>query len=349
MEFIKKHLCDIPFCYAVTPMEVCGKLKYLFATDDTGPCYAIDAETFEKETVWDAPGGTMSIIPVPWTDNTFLASQKFLPGFSALDARIVKASYSDGGWTVTHWLELPYVHRFDIIESFGKTYFIACILSSTDKAQAEWDKPGCVIAAPIGEDLSVPMRFSVILDDMPRNHGYCRVDRDGYSQVYVSCDTGVYEITPPGESDGWVVRRLIDAAASDAAVCDIDDDGLEEIAVIEPFHGNRFTVYHRSGDDYLPCYSYPKDAPFLHAIWGGQIGGDRMFIAGYREKEMELFSLRYDGEQIVERVIETGGGPSNLAFCVHGGEPVMLVANRQSHEACLYEIHSGEAAHPSEK
>lgn len=65
MQFIKHHLCDLPYCYAVGTVPVKGRTNYIFATDDTGPCYAIDAQTGQCETVWDGPGGTMSIVPLP--------------------------------------------------------------------------------------------------------------------------------------------------------------------------------------------------------------------------------------------------------------------------------------------
>ena len=65
MKFEKHSLCHIPFCYAVGAMPVGGRQTYFFATDDTGPCYAVDARTLARETVWDGPGGTMSIVPLP--------------------------------------------------------------------------------------------------------------------------------------------------------------------------------------------------------------------------------------------------------------------------------------------
>ena len=90
MEFQKEHLCHLPCCYAVSPLWQNGRLKYLLATDDIGPCYCIDAQDHTCETVWEEPGGTMSIIPLPGTNGEFLASQYFLPNFSALHARIAR-------------------------------------------------------------------------------------------------------------------------------------------------------------------------------------------------------------------------------------------------------------------
>ena len=78
MNFEKTHLCRLPCCYAVSPLTLDGRLKYLLATDDHGPCYCIDAQTLEQETVWEETGGTMSIIPLPGTNGEFLASQRFL-------------------------------------------------------------------------------------------------------------------------------------------------------------------------------------------------------------------------------------------------------------------------------
>ena len=154
MKFEKHSLCHIPFCYAVGAMPVGGRQTYFFATDDTGPCYAVDAQTLARETVWDGPGGTMSIVPLPNEPDAFLASQNFMPGFAAAHARIVKVKRTPSGWTVTPWLKLPYVHRFDLLQRDGHWYFLACILSSTQEEHARRDCPGYLAAAPMSADFA---------------------------------------------------------------------------------------------------------------------------------------------------------------------------------------------------
>ena len=222
MKFEKHSLCHIPFCYAVGAMPVGGRQTYFFATDDTGPCYAVDARTLARETVWDGPGGTMSIVPLPNEPDAFLASQNFMPGFAAAHARIVKVKRTPSGWTVTPWLKLPYVHRFDLLQRDGRWYFLACILSSTQEEHARQDCPGYLAAAPMSADFAPPAHLEVIARGMARNHGYCRVARDGYDQAYTACDQGVFRVTPPAApGENWTVEQLLNlfsrASGSDEA------------------------------------------------------------------------------------------------------------------------------------
>lgn len=145
MKMIKQHLGWLPKCYAVTDLLVDGKRKYLFATDDSGPCIAVDSETGESENVWAGPGGTMSLVPLPNTNGEFLASQNFMPGFTAREATIVRVRYRNKKWEVEPWLELPYVHRFDILDIGGTFFFLSCILSATEKPQADFSTPGTLL------------------------------------------------------------------------------------------------------------------------------------------------------------------------------------------------------------
>lgn len=343
MRLTKEHLCHLPFCYAVGAVKTEGCTKYIFATDDSGPCYAIDAETGEWEVVWEGPGGTMSIVPLPGRDGEFLASQNFLPGFSAARARIVRVSRRLGRWQVEPWLELPYVHRFDILERGGVFYFLGCILSDTREERAQWDVPGTLTAAPLSPGFAPPDHLETIAGGMFRNHGYCRVRRTGYTQAYTACDQGVFQITPPPASSGlWEVRQLLDTPASDVAVCDIDGDGQEELAVIAPFHGDTFSIYHTAGSEYVEMYRYPKPLPFLHAVWGGTLGGRPAFLAGCRGGDREFFRIGFSDGLLKPQIIEAGFGPSNVAVLSEQGRDVILTANRESHEGALFTIQEVE-------
>lgn len=343
MKFEKKKLAELMNCYAVCPIVRDGRSCYIFATDDEGPCICVDAETGEKETVWNEPGGTMSIVPLPRQSGDFLASQNFLPTFAAKEALIVRAFYRHHAWHTEPWLKLPYVHRFDILERNGSRYFLGCILSCTKEASADWDAPGYLCAAVLDPACSSPEQVETIGPAMHRNHGYWKFQRDGYDCALTACDEGVFEVIPPQHRDGeWQITRILAQAASDAVLVDIDKDGEAELAVIEPFHGSQLVLYHKQGSGYVEMYRHPKEMKFLHALWGGCLQGEQVLIAGYRELDRELFMLTWrDGHICTER-IECGGGASNLCVVNHHGNNRLLVANREADEAVVFDCIGGE-------
>lgn len=345
MIFEKTHLCHLPCCYAVSPLTLDGRLKYLLATDDTGPCYCIDALTLERETVWEEPGGTMSIIPLPGTNGEFLASQNFLPNFTSLHARIVHVRRENGVWRQRLWMDLPYIHRFDLLHRGDQRYFFGCVLSSTRDEHADWSKPGTLVAAPMAAgSFDPPAALETIADGMGRNHGYCRVDREGFSECYTACDQGVFHVAPPLAPGGaWTVEQVLDMPASDVAVCDLDGDGEEELATIEPFHGNAFVIYKKGPAGWREIYRYPTPTDFLHAIWGGRLCGESVFLAGCRALDKELFLVRWTPEGPRAEVIERGFGPSNVAVFGDGVTDYILAANRQSDEGALFTVHRGDS------
>ena len=343
MKFQKQHLCHLPCCYAVSPLMQDGRLKYVLATDDIGPCYCIDAQSMECETVWQEPGGTMSIVPLPGTNGDFLATQLFLPNFSALHARVMRVMRINGQWQQQLWMQLPYVHRFDILQRGGQNYFLGCILSTTDQEQADWSKPGTLVAAPINTDFTPPAQLETIAVGMSRNHGYFRVEREDYSMCYTACDQGVFQITPPlHPGQPWEIEKLLDVPASDVAVCDLDNDGEEELAVIQPFHGNEFVIYKKFDGHYQEIYRYPTPVDFLHAIWGGSLCGENVFLAGCRALDKELFLIRWTSQGPKEVVIERGFGPSNVAVFGDGETDYVLTANRQKDEGALFTVRKEE-------
>jgi len=339
VKFTKRHLGSISSCYATTYLERGGGGSFVFASDAYGPCLCFDCEEFVRETVWEAPGGTMSIVPIPQGRGDFLAIQKFNPGFDAAGAEIVFAHKGGDGWRVRTLFELPYVHRFDILERGGIRYLICCTLCTTKNSADDWRSPGKIYGAKFPEDLSEPIALAVIADGMSRNHGYCRVTRDTYSFAVTSCDQGVFEILPP-ESDGgkWSVRKILDGRISDIALCDIDGDGSKELAAIEPFHGAGFVIYRKVAGEYIPIYRYPEELPFCHVVWGGILRGNHVFLAGNRGGARGLYLLQWENGAIVARTIEQGFGPSNIA--VHRGqdEDLVAVANHEAGEAAVFAV-----------
>lgn len=332
MRFAKKYLYGMEHCYATLIAEIDEQKVYLFAPDDVGPCVALWADTLKSEIVWEGPGGTMSIVPIPGRDGEFLASQRFMPGFRAREARIVHMRRQDGRWEVRPWMNLPYVHRFDILQYAGRTWFLGCILSETDAEQADWAIPGCLVVAEMDETLAAPEQLVSIASGMHRNHGYCRTQVGKEEWILTACEEGVYRLTPPEDiEEVWRVSQMTEQPASDVCVCDLDGDGEPELIVISPFHGDRILVYRKICGKYTVVCEIGHHSSFLHAIWAGSLLNRNMVLIGGRDGEKETLLLEYRDGAYCTQVIETGKGASN--FSVHGTE--ILTANREAGECAL--------------
>lgn len=332
MKFEKQYLANMTHCYATLGISCQGRDKYLFAPDDVGPCIAIDAKSGEIETVWEGPGGTMSIIPLPGREGDLLVSQNFLPDFHALAARIVRMRRTENDWHVEPWLELPYVHRFDVIEADGKMWFLGCIASGTTNITADWQNPGSIVIGEMGADMQPPATLRRIGGDMHRNHGYFRKEIDGATWILVTCDEGVFRVSPPTKTSDWRVERIIDCPASDVSVCDLDSDGIVEMIVISPFHGDQVIIYHASDSGYKEVCRASHSSSFLHAIWTGDAGDRAIALIGGRGGEKELMAIYCEHGAYQTEVIEKGYGASNI--CAYKNQ--LLVANREVGECALF-------------
>ncbi len=332
MRWIKERLSALPHCYAVLGLPVEGRIQYLFAPDDYGPCLAFDPARGAAGRVWEQPGGTMSLVAAG--DGDLLASQRFLPGFAARDAEILRFRWADGRWNAAPWLKLPYVHRFDLIECQGRTWFLGCILSGTDQPQAEWSNPGSLVAAPLDRSLNAPTTLTTIAGGMHRNHGYCRTTVCGEEWILTACDEGVFRVFPPCSGEAWRVVRLLDTAASDVAVADLDGDGKPEFLVIAPFHGDEAAIYREAGGAYQCVYQVPHQSSFLHAIWAGALGGQVVGLLGGRGGARELLCITCQNGQYRTRVVERGYGASNFFVC--GSD--ILTANREAGECAVFHV-----------
>jgi hypothetical protein len=337
MKITKHHLCDLPSCYAVSHVERNGRILLLLAPDAPGPCYAFDSVTFKREIVCPEPGGTMSLVPLLGGNGDFLAVQRFFPGFQAQGAEIVWVRRGEKEWGAKTILKLPYVHRFDVLERGGIKYLFCCTLCTAKNGVDDWTSPGGLYAAELPENMNTPFSLTQIAGGMTRNHGYWRVKKQGYTSALTSCDQGVFEVLPPAKHGGkWTVQKILNKPVSDIALCDIDGDGIDELAAIESFHGNRFCIYKRQANGGSLLYQYPGNTDFLHVVWGGKLRGRPVFIGGCRGGNKELFLLRWQDGKIVHEIIEAGAGPANISVVNGKDHDLILVANHERGEGAVF-------------
>jgi hypothetical protein len=340
MQIEKRFLTEMNRCYAASSIVVDGATRILLATEGEGPCMAWTGPDYQSShAVWDGPGGTMAIVPIPGTNGEFLAVQKFFKMFQWEEAKIVHVRpLAEGGYRVTDVLQLPYIHRFDLLSAGGKLYFLGCTLATTKQAKDDWSDPGRVWVGEFNGDR--PLQVRELRAGFCKNHGYSRLTRPGGSSGLVTCEQGAFEIAPPAAPGGeWTVTQFMDWPISDIAAMDIDGDGKLEFATIEPFHGSYFRVYKKIDGAFRKVYEHPEVTEFYHVVVGATLAGRPGFVGGCRRGRQQLFFLHASGTEPLTfetTLIEEGVGPSNVAIVHEPGRDIIVAANREKAEAALY-------------
>lgn len=340
----KKVISNLTKCYSIAQLHYQGKEHILVAAEKQDPCYLFDLDGNLEDTVWEGPGGVMSMAQVPGSDGVFLATHKFYSPNDSKEAKIVIVRpVEKGNWEVKTLVELPFVHRFDIVTRNGVNYLIACALKSGHEYKEDWSMPGKVYAAVLPEDLEGfdedhQLELTVLKDQMLKNHGYYKVKKDGVDTCLISCDEGVFRFTPPEGPEGdWKIEELVSEAASDAVLVDLDGDGKEELALISPFHGEHIYIYRETEEGYQKVYSYDT-AEFAHAIYGGSLLGRPAVIIGHRKggRNLLLFTWDQDKGDFRADVLDRDCGPANVLKYLRDGEEVLISTNREIDEVAMY-------------
>ena len=340
MKIEKRFLTEFNRCYSASSLVVDGQTRLLLATEGEGPCKAWFGPDYrQSHDVWEGPGGTMSIVPIPGTNGEFLAVQKFFKMFAWEEAKVVHVRpLADGKYAVTDILHLPYIHRFDLLTVAGRHYFIGCTLATTKQTKEDWSNPGKIY---VGEYTGVgPLQVKVLKDGLTKNHGYSRLDKGGALSGLVTCEQGAFEVVPPQLPGGeWTVTQFMDWPISDISAVDIDGDGELEFATIEPFHGQYFRVYKKIDGVFTKVFEHSEVTEFYHVVVGTTLAGKPVFLGGCRRGKQQLFYVYASSTAPLElkaEVIEEGVGPSNVYVVHETGRDIIVAANREKAEAALY-------------
>lgn len=342
-EFEKRTLADMNRCYAVTTMDFDGKPYALYATEGEGSCIAYDCTDFEdKKIIWEGPGGTMSIAPIPARANEFLAVQKFFRLFDWEEAEIVWTKMEpDGSFTTKTLLRLPYIHRFDILKSNGLNYLVACTLASHKETREDWSLPGSLYVAKLPENLDEPIQLQTLREDLFKNHGFQRTEIDGHDAALITCENGVFLVTPPQKSgDEWNMEQIMNLPTSDAALIDIDGDGELEIAAIQKFHGSFYRIYKKIDGQYQMIFEHPEVSEFYHVVNSGTLAGRPVFIGGCRRGRQQLFIVSWnEGNKSFDvTTVDESTGPSNACIYNMPDKDLLICANREIGQAAVYTL-----------
>lgn len=347
MKVNKKKISDLTKCYSIAPLTYNDKKYFLVAAEKQDPCLLFDLDGNQVDTVWEAPGGVMSMVQVPDSNGQFLATHKFYSPNDSKEAKIVIVTpISHGNWEVRTLVDIPHVHRFDIVNRNGVNYLIACGLKSGHECKDDWSMPGKVYSAVLPNSLEEysetnQLELTVIKDNMLKNHGYYKVLENGVETSVISAENGVFQFTPP-EKVGmeWTITQLIHSPASDAVLIDLDQDGKKELAVLAPFHGAQIAIYKKVEGQYVKTYEYEKPAEFLHAIYGGDLCGKPALVIGHRQGARNLMAFTYNSEkaEYEMELIDANCGSANVYKYEHKGKDVIIATNREIDEVAMYTL-----------
>ncbi len=216
MEVRKRRLALLEQVYAVGSVVIDGRVHFVAATEGRGRCLLFSPPDWRSTVVWEGPGGSMGVVPVEGRDGTLVAIQDFYPVFQSERAGIVYAQAGDDPgrpWRVRRVIDLPFVHRIDVVRAGEDLYLVAASLCGRKAFTDDWSSAGVLYRARIPEDPSGSWNMEPVVKGITKNHGL-HVARDGGTEsVFVSGQEGVYKVTIPGTSRGeWHTERVSQAS-----------------------------------------------------------------------------------------------------------------------------------------
>lgn len=344
MQYEKRVIAKLDSAYMAVPFHNGTEQLVAIGGERKGPVLLANLEGEVVERVCEGPGGTMTLAQVPGRTDQLLASMNmYSPNCGGDDAAIWSYTREeDGTWTARELLPLPYVHRFGFVRGAdGAWWILACAIKDSCEYDDDWRSPGRVVAARVPEriedfDAGNPLPSKILDPDQFKNHGFWAAPDASFALV--TTDGGVFRYTPPASPEGeWEILRIHDQPTSDALLIDLDGDGKQEMVTFSPFHGDDLRVWRQDGDSWQLAWDDPDEHPFLHAIWGGVIGGKPTCVVSAREGGAELMMLRYEDGAYQLEDIEAGVCSMNAyAFHCDDGTDRIVSCNRTTTEVALY-------------
>lgn len=344
MQYSKKVIASMPKAYAIGMFEGADARSFVIGVEKDGPIRRFALDGTPMETVAEGPGGVMTIAQVPGRDDQLLATSEFFsPNYGGDTAGIVSYTRAaDGTWSAHRICDLPYVHRFGLLTGAdGQLWLIACtIKGACRQVKNDWLTPGAVYVAKLGGSLETEtVELAELSGCQLQNHGFWYAPDHSYALV--STAAGVFRYVPPATADGtWSVSCLIVQPTSDICVADFDGDGHDEILTLSAFHGDTLAVWHEgeTEDTYVKVWEDPEKRDFLHAIWSGEIYGEKCAVIGNRKAGRDLLRVHYaDGSYQLE-TIDHDRGPANCWVFTDGDACRVIAANRETDEVALYDV-----------
>ncbi|MDR1535136.1 MAG: hypothetical protein LBU64_08580 [Planctomycetota bacterium] len=341
MRINRKEIARLVYPYAVSIFPLPGGPRVVIATELKGECLSIAVDDLSREVIWRDMGGTMNICQLN-SEGEFLAVQEFYKGNNSKTACLAKVGRRGGEWITERFFDLPFLHRFCLVETEGVKFLVISTLAKDKDNREDWSRPGSTYIMRLPEMAERPGELIPLIPEITKNHGMFKGRREGANVVMVSGQEGLFEIRIPARAgDEWKYAKLLDREISDMVVCDLDGDGVEEIITLEKFHGARLAINRPSPDGWREIYSYPVD--FGHALWAGNILGRPGLLVGYRGANAALLLFRpngwKDGALTMDiAVIDEHEAPTNIDVLEKNGVCKIFNCSGAKNRVMLYEL-----------
>ncbi|MDO5027107.1 MAG: hypothetical protein Q4E50_04685 [Tissierellia bacterium] len=345
MKINKKLMAKMPKAYSVCPLTFRGEKKIVAATEKDGPINLFDLDGNLEETIIEDFGGVMSIVPLENEDESFLTTYKFYSPNDGYEASIVHVKKIEGKWSFRKIVDLPFVHRFDLLRVDNKNYLIACTIKSGFEFRNDWNQAGKLYVGLLPDDLDQvseenPLELEVLHDKLTKNHGYYRVNEEvPYSLI--SSVEGVFKVIPPHADKPWQMIKLLDQSTSDILYYDLDGDGKKELVTFSEFHGDHLDIFKENADgEFERTFAYKKPLKFLHALYACPYEDKTLLVVGHREGERDLFGLYYDPQKndYVRIDIDTNVGVANVSGFYKKDKLCLVACHRETDQVLMYDF-----------
>ena len=345
MTFEKRKLADAEMGYAISTLDIFGETRIFAASEERGPAVVFEGSELIPRIISDAPGGSMGFARVPGRDDAFYLITGFYPIFRAEEAGIRLMSAVNRfhePWRGELLIDLPFVHRIGSVSTPMGGFLVAATICGGKDHREDWSRPGSVLAFPIQEEFTLG-NPETILDGVHRNHGMGIAGYRGIESLFISGDEGVFALALPGgasngqAADPWQVSVVLDRPVSEIAMIDLDSDGVDELVVVEPFHGNSLGIYKDSGDDWKMIHR--TELEFGHGLSAGILAGEPIIVIGNRagNKDLLCFRILSNHPFALERlVIDSGTGTAGTTIVKAKWGEGVAASNPEYDEYALY-------------
>lgn len=341
MKITKKRLDELKRCYSASSVMVNNELNILLASEasvaEPQACYAYSGKNFQKrEVVWQFGGGCMAMVALPHKQNEFIAIKDFYLSVTPSLSRLVWMRHDDvEGWVETTLLYLPFLHRFEIVTVEGKNYIVAATIADHKEHKEDWSQGGSIYLGELPNDLTSELKLEKIKTGMVRNHGFTKQVQNGKEYVYFGSDEGLFRLSP---SEGFTFTQLLARPIGEMAFADLNQDGVEELITIEPFHGDVINVYELKDGQYEVAYTYPDKINFAHSLVPTTFRGVPTFVVGIRRENADLAYIQYKEGKYDRIVIDAMVGPANICVINEQDRDIIVSANHSANEAAVYVV-----------